>query len=97
MTADTQIQAEAPEEIVEIDSIDEFYAAITKWHTHKVGILQHILTVPEGTKMAIGGGPELLLTGDILDGVKAGIALALLELGELPFAQEPQVAEPVAA
>lgn len=74
--------------IVEVTNIDHFVALLTAWHLKKVSILQHMVSLPEGTEMQSSEGTTLVLSGDILAGFKAGIALSLMELGSLPFAAQ---------
>ena len=85
-----------PGDTVEIDNIDHFVAILTGWHAGKVKTLQHMLEIPEGTEMLVDGSASgVILTGDMLAGFQAGIGLALMELGTLPFTAEPEPVEPV--
>lgn len=79
-----------PGDTVEVDNLDHFVTILTDWHTNKVKILQHMVSLPEGTEMESDGGIKLVLSGDVLAGFQAGIGLALMELGTLPFAAEPE-------
>lgn len=81
-----------------ITDINQFVAILSAWHATKVSILQHMLTIPEGTKMSVQDGPEVVLTGEMLMGMQAGIELCLMELGDLPFEviKNDPVAEAVA-
>lgn len=79
-------------ETIEIDSLDQFVKILTAWHSQKVAVLEHMLTIPEGSEMVVEGEPAspVVMTGDILAGFKAGLGLALMELGTLPFlCEEP--------
>ena len=80
-----------PGDTVEVDNIDHFVTILTGWHTNKVKLLQHMIDLPDGTEMESDGGVKLMLSGDVLAGFQAGIALALMELGTLPFAAEVEV------
>ena len=75
-----------------IKDIDQFVNLLTRWHAEKVKVLEHMLEVPDGTEME-RDGVSVVLTADMLAGFKAGIDLALMELGSLPFATEPDVVE----
>lgn len=90
-----------PPETIEITDTNQFVGLLTAWHDKKVAILEHILQVPEGTEMTVDGGTPIILTGDMLAGVQAGISMALMELGSLPFIAEMEPAtttdEPVQA
>ena len=48
--------------------------------------------MPDGSVMETNG-IKATLTGDLLAGFKAGIELALMELGTLPFAYETEPPE----
>lgn len=80
-------------DIIEITDVNQFVGILAAWHSKKVAVLEHMLQVPEGTEMSVDGQDPLILTGDMLAGVKAGISIALMELGSLPFIAET---EPVA-
>lgn len=75
-------------ETVAVDDLNQFVMILTAWHAEKVAVLQHMLTIPEGTEFTIADEETGVLEGDILDGFKAGINLALMELGVLPFTAE---------
>ena len=78
------IETEKPE-LVYIQDMSTFIALVTRWHKHKVQILEYMLNVPAGTVMQANEGQEIVLEGALLDGFKAGLGLALMELGHLPF------------
>lgn len=75
-------------ETVEITDVNQFVGILTDWHAQKVAILEHMLQVPDGTEMVVDDDTPIILTGDMLTGVRAGISLALMELGSLPFVAE---------
>lgn len=83
-----------PPETIEITDVNQFVGFLTAWHAKKVAILGHMLQVPEGTEMIVDGGTPVILTGDMLAGVQAGISMALMELGTLPFVAEMEPATP---
>lgn len=82
---------------VHIESVNQFVGILQGWHDKKVKVLEHMLTVPEGTEMQVAGESAAVLTGDMLAGFKAGIQLSLMELGKLPFAVEFEEAPAAAA
>lgn len=88
-------KATQPETVV-VNDIDHFIALLFAWHTNKVTLLQHLASVPEGTQMMVGEDEPITLSGDVLAGFKAGLEMALMELGTLPFAAEVDE-EPTAA
>lgn len=77
-----------PAETVVVADLDQFTALLFGWHTARVKMLNHLLTVPEGTQMVVGEDEPITLEGDVLAGFKAGIEMSLMELGTLPFAVE---------
>ena len=72
-------------EIIDVESLDDFVHMLVSWHGHKHAILTHMLELPDGTSMQVGEDEPVAMTGDMLAGFKAGIQLALMELGTLPF------------
>jgi hypothetical protein len=95
-------EAEAEEaqrpETLEIADLDMFVRILHQWHAGKVQLINHMLTIPEGTEMILGDNEQsVTLTGDVLAGFKAGLELALMEFGSLPFVVEvePDSAEEV--
>lgn len=82
-----QPQAAAPATI-EVDDRDTFVKLLTGWHAQKVKVLEHLLKLEGGIEMQVGDEPAFKLEGDVLKGLKAGVNLALMELGTLPFTVE---------
>ncbi len=72
------------DEIIEVADRDQLVRKLTAWHRSQVAVLEHMLIIPVGTEMTIGKN-TFLFEGLFLDGFKAGIEAALIELGELPF------------
>ena len=75
-----------------IEDMNQFVQSLVAWHSEKVKVLEHMMEVPDGSIMETNG-IEATLTGDMLAGFKAGIELALMELGTLPFAYETEPPE----
>lgn len=75
---------------LEITNLDHFVALLVDWHNNRVQRLEHMLEVPEGTEMQVDDGESRLLEGDLLAGFKAGITVALSEMGVLPFSYETE-------
>jgi hypothetical protein len=69
----------------EITSVDQMYNLFHEWHQQKVGILTHMLSIPEGTVIEDSEGVKHELTNDYLAGFKSGVEVALIELTTLPF------------
>lgn len=72
-----------------IDDLDQFINILHIWHGRKVKVLEHMLTIPEGTEMALDGF-TIQLSGDAHTAFVEGIKLALHELGTLPFTVEQE-------
>lgn len=72
---------------IEIDDLDQFVKILAAWHASKVKMLNHLIQIPEGTEM-VSGTSSVILQGDVLKGFIAGIEVALMELGKLPFTYE---------
>jgi len=81
-------EAKKQSETVPIENVEQFVSITCAWHTDKVKVLEHMLAIPEGTKIEVSGQAEATLTGDMLAGFRAGIELSLMQLGTLPFAIE---------
>jgi hypothetical protein len=81
-------EALAPPGTIEIEDLNQFVQMLAGWHSQKVNTLEHMLEMPEGIEMAVTGEDPIVLTGDMLAGFKAGLELALMELGTLPFLYE---------
>ncbi len=75
-----------------IEDMNQFVQILVAWHSEKVKVLEHMLQVPDGTVMETNG-IDATLAEDLLIGFKAGIELALMELGTLPFAYETEPPE----
>lgn len=88
MTQETNTLPEAHS----VSDLDTFFQLLASWHQSKVAILNHMLTVPEGTQATLDGedAPTITLTGEVLAAYKLGIELSLIELGTLPFYPETE-------
>lgn len=72
-------------------AVIEFTEQLQRWHASRVANLQLILDHPESTlKM---GNVEINGDSDIAKGIRAGIRIALDQLGKLPFSVTPCTAE----
>ena len=74
--------------LIPIQNIDHFIHLITNWHNNRVAVLQHMLSLPAGTEMQVNATDSVVMDGERLEGFKAGLSLALMELGDLPFVVE---------
>lgn len=72
-----------------IEDMNQFVQILVAWHSEKVKVLEHMLLIPDGTVMELDG-TDHNLTGDMLIGFRAGLSVALAELGSLPFMYETE-------
>lgn len=75
-------------EAIMIESLDDFVRALHQWHSNKVQLLKHLMSIPEGTEVTDDDGPKVALDGDLRKGFVLGLKVALAEMGELPFEAE---------
>ena len=73
---------------LEIKDLDQALFILDRWHSKRVAELEHMLTLPDGAVME-SETSEITLTGDVRSGFQAGLALALMQLGTLPFTHAP--------
>ena len=83
-------------ETVSIESLDEFVRALQAWHSKKVQLIQHMLTIPEGTEVSGEETATRVLEGDFREGFILGLKVALSEIGELPFEAEVELVDTAA-
>lgn len=83
------IEASKPREVLEVSELKQFLKLLISWHSKKVAELEHMLEIPEGTEVEFSGVGTFLLTGEARNGFQAGLSLALIELGRLPFYVRP--------
>jgi len=84
-------EADARSDIIQVDSIHQFVHHLNGWHSTRVAEMRHMITMPEGVSMVIeedGVQKTVLMEGAMLAGFKAGVELALMRLGTLPFSVE---------
>jgi hypothetical protein len=82
-----------PEEIVTINTVEQFSKILSAWHSQAIERTKHLLTVPEGAEFTVGEGEEestVSLSGAGLAGFKFGVELALMQLSVLPFVAETE-------
>ena len=87
----TSQAAQSPSGNIEVDNIHEFVHYLNSWHSSKVQELRHMIDMPEGITMVTeenGVEKSVLMEGVMLAGFKAGVELALMQLGTLPFSAE---------
>ena len=82
--------AQENQDTLVIKDVNQFVQILVAWHSEKVKVLEHMLLIPDGTVMELDG-TDHNLTGDMLIGFRAGLSVALAELGSLPFMYETEV------
>ena len=80
-------EAQKPD-LIPIQNIDHFIHLIVGWHNNRVALLKHMMALPAGTEMQVNETESVVMDGERLEGFKAGLGLALMELGDLPFVVE---------
>ena len=69
----------------EITSTEQMFQLFQAWHEQRIGILQHMLSIPDGTVIEDTEGVKHALSGEYLAGFRAGIDVALMELDTFPI------------
>lgn len=77
-------------ETITIESVPQMAFAVSNWFDNAHGQLHQALNVPDGQPMSVqleDNGPmeDVVLTGDMLKGFKAGLIVAASIFGQLPF------------
>lgn len=89
---DVLVDASTPQELANVNDVDQFYNLLNTWHQAKVAELNHMRAVPEGTKVSVEGKPTVWLSGEAMQAFQYGIDVSLSLLGTLPF---EAITEPV--
>jgi len=78
-------------ETIEINSINQFAALITMWHSNKLAQLQQTMQVPDDVEICQPGenGEDVPMTAEQREGFKAGLIVAKALFAELPFTGIP--------
>ena len=89
---------ETKQETVPVQDLNQFVQLLTAWHENRVATMEHMLQIPDGTKVELGmpdgNKHNHELTGEKLDGFLIGLHFALMEFGQLPFVTETEAAAP---
>lgn len=72
-------------ETIEINSMEQLAMAFAHWHQNKLKVLQHYMSIPEGSEISFDEGKAIVLSGNNRDAFIAGLQYALMEFGDLPF------------
>ena len=79
-------------EVFNIETIDQFAALITAWHTNRIGQVRQAIDVPADVDVEIvlqDGGEAIVLNEEQRIGFKAALVLVDNLLGTLPFNVTP--------
>lgn len=91
-TEPTEREENAP---VVVQDLDQFVHYLTCWHQARVRELEALLNIPEGTEVELEAVPPIILEGEVRRAFLAGIMVALMKLGDLPFQAEIEDASSV--
>ena len=81
-------EVETNETDIEVTDLDTFVRLLASWHGKRVARLQELMNTPAGTEITIGEEPPVVLDGETLRAFRLGVAMALSQLGDLPFGVE---------
>lgn len=84
---------QAPQTLL-VETMDDFVRLLTGWHTNKVALLTHLKEIPEGSEVSLDAEEPKVLAGEYRAGFIMGLAVALEELGKLPFEAEVEEVPP---
>lgn len=90
MTAEIPETIENDVALTKVDDLDQFVRLLSGWHSQRVAELEALLSIPEGIEVAIDDGEHILLEGATRLAFIAGVTVALMKLGELPFVAETE-------
>ena len=79
-----------PDELLVVSDLNQFIGMLRAWHENRVSTLNHMMEIPSGTEVTFNKDEPIVLEGDLLRGFCMGITLSLMELGELPFTDNPE-------
>lgn len=71
----------------QVVDLGTFINILTDWHKTRVQFLEHLKNVPEGVAISINDGEDIAMTGQLLEGFRLGLGLALSELGSFPISK----------
>jgi hypothetical protein len=94
MSDQDQTAAEHPlqpmiDEMVDVQSVDQFAAMITHWHAGMLARLRNLREIPFGTLITLiendGSETKVKLKGDGMKGFQGALNAAIAEIESLPF------------
>jgi hypothetical protein len=74
--------------IQEVTDLDTFVKLLASWHAKRVHRLESLMMTPEGTVVTFNEETNFELSGEKLKAFRFGVAMALTQLGHLPFEVE---------
>lgn len=89
-TQKTNVPQQAPleQQTAPIESLDQFANLVINWNANNLALLQHMMEIPEGTKVEIvkeGKTETMEMSGPLREGFRLGLFVAMSEIKELPF------------
>lgn len=89
-TQEANVPQQAPleQQTAPIESLDQFADLIINWNANTLALLQHMMEIPEGTKVEIvkeGKTETMEISGPLREGFRLGLFVAMSEIEELPF------------
>ena len=69
-------------------TLDQFAEQILVWQAQKMAELNHMLSIPEGTRVSLNAGESVVLEGEAMKAYRAGVSLAMVQFDKLPFSVE---------
>lgn len=100
MSNDTKMTATEQEDMAPIQNLDQFAMLVAVWFDNAHAQGKQLLNIPDSQPAMIDfndgqGEQELILTGDMLTGFKAGVIAMASTFGELPFGATVAPTEPL--
>lgn len=84
----TPTQTLDPEATVQIETLDNFVRLLAGWHQARVNELEALFNIPEGVEISLDDSEPIMLEGAVRLAFIAGVNVALMKLGVLPFQAE---------
>lgn len=71
----------------QVVDLGTFINLLTDWHKTKLEFLLHMKDIPEGMTITINDGEPVEMSGELLQGFKLAMGIAVSELGTLPISR----------
>lgn len=73
------------EDVVAVQTPEDFFTILTLWHDKQVATLNHMADLPEGSEVQLDDGTPITLEGDKHTAFVAGLMTAFQLFKSLPF------------